>query len=457
MERTIEKGIGRSEALNATYCEIRAERVDLTYIGLTDGRIDTLNRRKECGAAIRVLKDGAWGSVSCSIDDMEKGVDDAVALARHSAKMRKNKIELAEITPVRDVVRKKVEKSPRSVPVKKKIGRMNDLYNKFKEYTPKIKAVSIDYRDGEGKKYLFTNEGTEIIENISYVWNHCWITGKKDQQLTSVRDEIGSVERGFEYFDQETNDQIVTRTGNRVLKQLEGKKAKGGHFECVLGSRVVGVLAHEALGHLSEADLTVNSPFNGKVGETVASEEPRITMVDGPVPGGFGNYIYDDEGVEVRKVEIIKDSILTGLLTNRVYAQRTGMPVVGAARAEDWRSSPMIRMRNTYFEKGEFEEEELFEGIEYGYYCVDFRGGQADLNSSFQVGIQEGYEIVNGEKGDPIKNTSISGMAVTALKQIRGLGQNVTFEHGRCGKGQEAFVSSGGPKMRLKKGAIVFG
>ncbi|MEA1993760.1 MAG: TldD/PmbA family protein [Euryarchaeota archaeon] len=457
MRRKIEKGIEQSERLKADYCEIRAEEIDLTYISLADGRIDTLNQRKECGTAIRVLKNGAWGSVSCNIDDINEGVKDAISLAKKSAEKRKGKIKLAEVRPVQDTVRNKVKKPPNTVPVEKKIERMVGLYNKFKDYNSKIKAVSISYRDGQGKKHLFTNEGTEIVEDISYVWNFCWITGKKDQQLTSARNEIGSVSQGFEYFDEVSNTEIVEKTGKRVMMQLEGKNVKGGSFECVLGPRVVGVLAHEALGHLSEADLTVNSSFAGKVGEVIANEKPRITMVDGPVPNGFGNYTYDDEGVRAQRVEIIKNSVLSGLLTNREYAKRTGMPLVGAARAESWRCSPLIRMRNTYFEKGDFEEDELFEGIDHGYYCTDLRGGQAELNSSFQVGIQEGYEIVDGEIGDPIKNTSISGMATEALKYISGVGKKVEFESGRCGKGQEVFVSSGGPKMRFKKGAIVFG
>ena len=457
MEDAIKKGIERGEKLNADYCEIRVENIDLTYMSLTDGRIDTLNRRTELGAAIRILKDGAWGFVSCNLEEIGKGVKDAFSLAKNSAKRRKSKIELADVPPVRETVIKKVEIPPKSVPVHEKIERMIDLYNKFKKYDSKIKAVSLSYRDGQGKKYLFTTEGTELIEDISYVWNYCWITGKKDQQLTSARDEIGSVSKGFEYFDENPNEEIVKSTGKRVMMQLEGKEVEKGSFECVLGPRVVGVLAHEALGHLSEADLTVNSSFNGKIGEIVATEDLKINMVDGIVPEGFGNYRYDDEGVEVKKVEIIKDSVLNGLLTNREYAKKTGMPLAGAARAEDWRCSPMIRMRNTYFEKGDFEEEELFEGIKHGYYCVDFRGGQAELNSSFQVGIQEGYEIVNGEIGEPIKNTSISGMAIEALKYIMGAGKILNFESGRCGKGQEAFVSSGGPQMRFKKGAIVFG
>ena len=87
------------------------------------------------------------------------------------------------------------------------------------------------------------------------------------------------------------------------------------------------------------------------------------------------------------------------------------MRPTGNARAESYLYSPIIRMRNTFFEPGTFSEEELLENIDFGYFCADFRGGQAQLNASFQVGIQEAYEIVNGEIGRPVTDLSISGIA----------------------------------------------
>ena len=84
-------------------------------------------------------------------------------------------------------------------------------------------------------------------------------------------------------------------------------------------------------------------------------------------------------------------------------------------------------------------EKELFENIDFGYYCTDLRGGQAKTDSQFQVGIQEAYEIVNGEVGSPVKDMSISGIAVDSLKLISGVGRHLDFEEGRCGKGQIAY------------------
>ena len=217
------------------------------------------------------------------------------------------------------------------------------------------------------------------------------------------------------------------------------------------------MLAHEALGHLSEADLFCSGAFNGLGGEQVAPD--GVTMVDSPrMKGGFGNIEVDDEGVLPRKVVLIDDGILGDQLTNRQWAARLGMKPTGNARAESYRKVPLIRMRNTYFERGDMTTEELIENVGNGYYCGDVRGGQAESNSSFQVGIQRCYEIRNGRLGRPVRDLSISGIALRSLKLIDGVGKDFGFESSYCGKYDQSMATSdGGPHMSLKKGAVIFG
>jgi TldD protein len=455
MFNALNKGLETGEQKGAEYVELRAEETHLTLISYADGRVDNLISKIRTGLACRVLYHGAWGFTCGTMDDTPRLVAEACALAKATSQNRKEKITLAEISPSQEDTRKHYRTPPHDVPFEEKITRLDTLYNNIKDYDKRIKAVSIKYSDSHGKKYLMTNEGTRITQETGHVWNYCWVTGKENGTLTAARDEVGSSEEGYEFFERQPAETIAHRIGKRVLLQLKGKTPKKGHFPCVLGPRVVGVLAHEALGHLAEADLTLNSSFNGKLGKKVASE--MVTMVDAPLEGTFGGQKYDDEGVEMSRVDIIKDGIFSGILTDREYAQRTQMPACGAARAESFLFPTIIRMRNTFFEAGDFTDEELFEDIDFGYYCVDFRGGQAELNSSFQVGIQEGFEITNGEIGEPIKDLSISGIATDALNLIDGIGKNLGFEEGRCGKGQIAYISAGGPHVRVKKGGILFG
>ena len=455
MFELLEKGIHTGEHLGSEYVELRAEDVIQTVVGYSDGRVDNCNTLMQYGLACRVLYDGSWGFACGMPEDVESLVEKACSLARIASRNRKEKINLKEITPVQDETKKQFKMPPQKVSFEEKISRLHNLCTLIRGYDKRIRAVSLRYTDSHGFKYLLTSEGTEIAQETGHVYNHCWVTGKENGVLTAARDRGGSTQKGFEYFKTETEEKIAERIGRRVILQLEGKNPKKGTFPCVLSPRVVGVLAHEALGHLIEADLTVNSSFKGKLGEKVASDQ--VTMVDAPLEDGFGTSKYDDEGLLMQKVDIIKNGLLSGLLTDREYAYRMGLPVCGAARAESFLFPPLIRMRSTFFEKGDYTKEELFKGVDFGYYCVDYRGGEAQLNSSFQIGIQEAFEIKNGELGNPVKDLAISGVATETLFLIEGIGKDLEFATSYCGKGQSAPISAGGPHMKIRKGGILFG
>jgi TldD protein len=102
-------------------------------------------------------------------------------------------------------------------------------------------------------------------------------------------------------------------------------------------------------------------------------------------------------------------------------------------------------------EPKDYSFEELVEGIKAGYYFKSFRGGQANLDGTFQVGIQEAYEIVNGELGEPVRNASISGNTLETLLKVDAVGKDFELWPGRCGKGQTAFICDGGPHIRVKE------
>jgi TldD protein len=455
----LEKAAEKGRSLGAEYTELRGESGFIEYIQMEDTKINALTQRIERGAAIRVLADGAWGFVSTgNLSTLDDAVESAFKMAKAAAVTRKEPIALAETEAVEKTETLKIKKDPRHVPIEEKIKYMGDMTDFIRDFDERISAVTVRLRTASGHKYLVTSEGTRIQSQSGLAWTYTWVSGKEGTKLSAARYEEASTHQGWEYMEKvATPDYVGLKAAEKVKLQLEGIPAKGGSFPCVLGPRVIGVMAHEALGHLAEADLTVNSSFKGKLGEVVAAEGVNMTD-DGLIPGNLGTSGFDDEGVPASKVEIIKDSVLTELMTNREYAAKINHRPTGNARAESYLFPPIIRMRNTLFERGDYSPDELFEGIEFGYYCADFRGGQAQMNASFQVGIQEAYEIVNGELGKPVKDLSISGIATDSLFKIEGVAnEEFPWEVGRCGKGQEAFVSSGGPRIRFLEGGITFG
>jgi len=70
--------------------------------------------------------------------------------------------------------------------------------------------------------------------------------------------------------------------------------------------------------------------------------------------------LYDDEGVKAGPKILVKEGIQNELLLNREYAYLTGKGSNASARSDSYSNEPIIRMSNTYLEKGNANIEELF-------------------------------------------------------------------------------------------------
>jgi TldD protein len=371
-------------------------------------------------------------------------------MAKAASSRLKVPIKLAQAKPVEDKVVLKPRKDPALIRMEDKIKTALLINNTIMAYDGRLKSCTTDYLDLTGTSYFMNNTGTYIEQEKLYVWSRIAATASAEGIFTSSREEIGSTS-GYEVFDVETPEKVGERAARRAVQQLKAKPPRGGSFPVVLGPNIVGVFAHEAFGHLAEADITLaGSVLLGKLGEKVASDVVNI-YDDGTVEGAFGSFKYDDEGVPTQRTALVKDGEIVGLMHNLETACKFGAKPTGNARAEDFRVDPIIRMRNTFIEPKDHSFEELLEGLEFGYYLKAFRGGQANLDGTFQVGVQEAYEITKGEIGDPVRDVSISGNTLETLFEVDAVGKDFELWPGRCGKGQEAFVCDGGPHTRVKE------
>jgi TldD protein len=437
----------------AQYAETRALELSLTTLTLKEGRVEAAKQGIEKGVAIRVLVNGSWGFASVGSfnpETLTQAITDACKMAKTASAKLKTPIKLAQTKPIQDKAVLKPRKDPSTIPVEEKIRNASTLNNTILEHDKRIKTCSISYLDLTGKTTFMNNNGTYIEQDKLYVWTYVTATAKQSDTFTFSREEIGST-AGYEVFDTETPETVGKRTAERAIKQLEAKPPKGGKYPVILGTNVIGVFAHEAFGHLAEADLTLaGSIIADKIGKQIAS--PHVTLYDdGTIQGAFGSYRYDDEGIPAQKTLLIKDGFVAGLMHNLETAHKFNTQPTGNARAEDYKVDPIIRMRNTYIQPKDHTFQELIEPIKFGYYLKAFRGGQANIDGTFQVGIQEAYQITKGEIGEPILNASISGNTLETLHKIDAVGKDFQLWPGRCGKGQEAFTCDGGPHVRMKE------
>jgi len=441
------------QKFGAEYVEIRAQRLFKTMLTLKEKRVEATKQGIENGAALRVLVNGAWGFASVGTlhaETLVNAVSDACKMAKAASLRLKTPIKLAETKAVEDRVSVKPKKNPAEISIEDKLNTTMTMSNTILGYDTHVKSCTIDYLDLTGTTYFINNEGTYVEQDKLYVWSRILATATEASIFTFSREEIGST-AGYEVFDIETPEIVGERVAKRAVEQLKAKPPKGGTFPAVLGPNIVGVFVHEAFGHLAEADLTLSgSVLSDKFGKKIASNV--VTFYDdGTIPGAFGSFKYDDEGVPAQKTLLVKDGVVVGLMHNRETAHKLNAQPTGNARAEDFRFEPIIRMRGTFMEPKDYSFEELVEDIKLGYYLKNFRGGQANLNGVFQVGVQEAYEIVNGEVGAPVRNASMSGNTLETLLKVDAVGKDFELWPGRCGKGQTAFVCDGGPHIRVRE------
>ena len=437
----------------AEYAETRAQKLSKTMLTLREGRVEAAKQGIENGVALRVLVNGAWGfaSVGSLKAEILKGaVSDACKMAKTASSQLKTPIKLAKTKTVEGNIQIRPEKNPSTISIEDKISTALSINKVTLGYDKRVRSCTIDYLDLTGSIYFVSTEGTRIKQDKLYVWSRITATAASRGVFTFSREEIGST-AGYEVFDAKTPELIGEKVAKRAVKQLDAKHPKGRKSPVVLGPNVVGVFVHEAFGHLAEADLALSGGvLINNLGKKIGSD--MVTFYDdGTINGAFGSFKYDDEGVPTQKTLLIKDGAVIGLMHNRETAQKLGVESTGSARAEDFRVEPIIRMRNTFMAPRDHSFEELVEGIRSGYYFKTFRGGQANLDGTFQVGIQEGYEIANGEIGDPVRNASISGNTLETLLKVDAVGIDFELSSGRCGKGQTAFIGDGGPHIRVKE------
>ncbi len=442
-----------TEKFGAEYAEARAQNLSKTAFTMKEGRVEAAKQGIESGVALRVLMNGAWGFATVgSLDTkvLTEAISDACTMAKAASYRLKNPIKLAKTKTIEDHVQINPKKNPAEISIEEKIKMATDATIVTLKRDKRIKSCTVDYMDLTGTSFFANSENTFIENDKLYVWSKLTASALQNGVFTFSREELGST-AGYEIFDKETPEAIGERLAKRAINQLSAKTPKGGMFPVVLGPNVVGVFVHEAFGHLAEADLALaGGVLANNMGKKIGSD--LVTFYDdGTINGAFGSFKYDDEGCPAMKTLLIKDGVVTGLLHNRETAQKFNVEPTGNARAEDFRVEPIIRMRNTYMAPRDQSVEELLEGIKQGYFFKSFRGGQANLDGTFQVGIQEAYEIVDGELGESVRDASISGSTLETLLKVEAVGKDFELGSGRCGKGQTAFIGDGGPHIRVSE------
>jgi TldD protein len=253
---------------------------------------------------------------------------------------------------------------------------------------------------------------------------------------------------------------LVEKYAKLASDLLDASPVSPGVHAAVADADLAGVFIHEAFGHLSESDDTINNPSLQSIlimGKRLGG--PWLNIIDqGDFPNASGTYMYDDEGVRTRKTYLVKQGILCGRLYSRLSAAHLKGELTGNYRATDYRFMPLVRMSNIFIENGSASFEKLIDEAGHGYYLCGGKGGQT-MGDLFTFGAQYGYEIRNGKCGKMVKDINISGNVFETLGNITEIGNDFEMnEGGGCGKTRAGLYDmqmldksgTGGPSILIR-------
>jgi TldD protein len=453
------KLIKLAQDMGVDYCDLRLDHGGGLDLEVKNGEVKKAIPGQGEGIGVRVLYKGAWGFSCTNLlewDELKKVLETAVALAKSSSSVVKEKAQLAEVITVEDKVIQKPKIDPDNVSIEEKHKLLSEMDKRIREFQ-EILTVTTGYADGHRYSHFLNTEGTDIEMTSIYTVAQASLIAKKDDNLISFRMRVGGT-AGYELFQLEDPIEKGVEAAKVAVQLLDAKKAPSGRLPLVADPELTGVFAHEAVGHAVEADhiVTHESILEDKIGEKIGNE--NINIVDDPtIEGSFGFFLYDDEGVPAQRKLLVEEGVLRSYILNRETAYKLNMIPNGGARAESYDVKPLVRMSNTMIlgagnENG-LEFEELIEDIKYGIYAKGTRGGEVNpTRGSFQFNAQEAYLIEDGEVTSPLKDVSLSGFILETLNYIDALGKKEEMgSPGFCGKGQMVPVGDGGPHTRIQE------
>jgi len=432
------------------YLIIRLEEAEGTDILLRGDKVETLSEGISIGGQVRACYKGGWGLSSFNqLETIRDRIEEAIIAARI---VGDEETILAPIDPVQAICQLPlVGTDPRHISIAQK-KQLCDRYSQLiKSVDSRITTTSVRYADSAQRVILASSEGTLIEQSWVDMEMRFAATARNGDTVQTGRETNGTRKA---YEDLINLDEQVKGAAQRAVAALSLPPVKGDTYTVVIDPVLTGLFVHEAFGHLSEADMAYENPDLLEVmtlGRRFGPEELQI--FDGAAPPGHrGSYLYDDEGTPATTTQLIKDGVLVGRLHSRETAGTLDEEPTGNARCLNYHYAPIVRMTNTWIERGKTPVADLFGGIKEGVYASNWLGGMTN-GEMFTFSAGEAWMIRNGKIAEPVRDVTLSGNVFQTLADIEALGDDFYWdESGGCGKGGQNGlpVGCGGPSLRIR-------
>ncbi len=434
--------------IDSDYAEIRIQIRKVLTMRYYNGRVQDISSYDEGTVSLRALKNGSWyisedyfspagdeerkRRIMRMIDDCERAVSN----------LPEGEEKIALIEPYK---KSKEIKRRRRANLHERIGLFNEIASQTEDFL--IWGAHIRYTETDEEKQIITSDGVCVSQKVP----SCLFSFSVNTAVSSYTKLFGRT-GDFEIEDIEDIKKEAKEMKKAALNEITAKKVKKGKYKVVFSPSITGALV-EKISHLLEADF-VNEGFSviGKdsIGDKIAPDYVSICDHPGGYEDDFNFYAFDDEGVESRRKELIKNGVLNEFIHSRETAAKLGVEANGGGRGPIG-MIPLPRASIIFMESDSTDISDIMD-IKEGIYAKNADGGFISTrDGNVQINVCNSYLIEDGSPKKPLGRILIKGNALEMLKNIEEVGndisiRNIEFEDK---KGQVVSISSGGPHIRI--------
>lgn len=472
--------LNAARSSGATYTDVRIGRYLNQYVITREDKVENIVNTESYGMGIRVISNGSWGFAATDKldnDNIAKTAALAVNIAKENSRLLTEPVQLAPQKGYGEVTWKApIEKNAFEVPIKEKV----DLLLGVNDAAMKAGASFINsylFMVNE-QKYFASSDGSYIDQDIHRIWPTFYITTidattGKFETRNALSAPVGM---GYEYLYARPQDKIKGITtlykdrydmledaalgAAQSKEKLTAKSVEPGKYDLVLDPSHLWLTIHESTGHPTELDrvLGYEANFAGTSFLTLDKWESKkfnygnnlVNMfADKTQPGSLGAVGYDDEGVQCKRWDIVKDGILINYQAIRDQAHILRLPESqGCCYADSWSSVQFQRMPNVSLQPGKEKKsiDDIIKGVEKGIYIIGDGSFSIDQQRyNFQFGGQLYYEIKDGKIAGMLKDVAYQSNTQEFWNSCAAIADESDYRLGGSffdGKGQPMQVSS---------------
>lgn len=442
-KRLADTALEAARKKGASYADVRLGRYLNQFVNTRERKVQNIVNTESYGMGIRVIVNGVWGFCSTSElkpEAVAKAAEKAVAIAKANARIQTDPVKLVPVKSYGEVSWKTpIKKSAFEIPIGEKVDllmRVNDaaLQNGANFVTSGLFMVN-------EQKYFASTDGNYIDQDVHRIWpNFNVVAANPMAGKFKAREALSApMGMGWEYMEPKAEDKLPQPFGltgyrnsydmvedaiaaaKQAKEMMTAKSIEPGKYDLVLDPNHLGLTIHESVGHPTELDRVLGYEAN-YAGTSFATLDkwqsksfkygsPLVNIVaDKTQPGSLGGVGYDDEGVQCKRWDIIKEGVLVNYQAIRDQAHILNESEShGCCYADSWNSVQFQRMPNVSLLPGKdrLTPEEMVKGVEKGIYIVGRGSYSIDQQRyNFQFGGTLFFEIKNGQIVGPVNDVA---------------------------------------------------